>query len=191
LTIDNRTGQIGIGNTTPQAKLHVAGTLISHGRYQRDDAAETTYQLSPRYHVSLTTAKYDGSTRQIPQQVINDLCGDQDGCQFRLGMTRWSLNTETETASLTGLFYYSTTDGHWRTSMLLQLGNDATTKEAIGVDGNNTTQHVASAWNTCYFTDGPYSAYQDQKDPSIGMYLLLWKDKYTNPNRTCELTLID
>lgn len=75
--------------------------------------------------------------------------------------------------------------------MLPQLGMDATAKEAIGVDGNKTTQHVANAWNTCYFTDSPYSGYQDQSDPTIGMYLLLWKDKFTNPNRTCELTLID
>lgn len=187
-------GNVAIGNITPQAKLHVAGTLISQGRYQKDNAAETTYEVSPRYHLTLTPASYNGSTRQIPQQVIIDLCGDPDGCQFRLGMTRWSSNAETETASITGLLYYSTSDGHWRTSMLLQLGADAKNKEAVGVDGDKKTDHVVDAWGVCYFTDSPYSNYQDKSDPDIGMYLLVWKNdglKWTNPGRTCELTLID
>jgi hypothetical protein len=183
-------GNVGIGTTTPRAKLDVAGTIISKGRYQRDDAAETTYELSPRYHLSLTAPKYAGSTRQIPQQVIIDLCGDQDGCQFRLGMTRWDNDTQTETASITGLFYYSTIDGHWRTSMLAQVGKDAKNSEAVGVDGNRITEHAVNAWDTCYFTDAPYYNKVGMRDEERGMYLLVWTG-YTNANRTCELTLID
>lgn len=181
-------------NFSVSGDMTVTGNLTSTGRYQRDDNPEATYLLSPRYHVSLTAAKYDGSTRQIPQQVINDLCGDQDGCQFRLGMTRWTSNTETETASMTGIMYYSTADGHWRTSLVGLQGLGLVTKEAGGIDGNKKTEHVGDAWSTCFFTDSPYSRYQDQSDPDKGMYLLVWKndrDNYTNPGRTCELTLID
>jgi len=190
LLLQSPGGNVAIGNITPQAKLHVAGTIISQARYQKDDAIETSYEVSPRYHLSLTANTYDGRTRQIPQQVINDLCGDPDGCQFRLGMTRWSRDSDTETASITGLFYYSTSDGHWRTSMLAQQGKEAKVGEAIGVDGNKVTNHAGNAWDTCFFTDSPYSGYQDKNDPDIGMYLLVWNG-YTNANRRCDLTLID
>lgn len=182
-------GNVGIGTSTPRAKLDVAGTIISRGRYQRDADAETTYELSPRYHLSLTGPKYAGSTRQIPQQTIIDLCGDQDGCQFRLGMTRWDNDAETEAASITGLLYYAS-DGHWRTSMLLQVGKVPKNGEATGVDGNRITEHVANAWDTCYFTDAPYLNGTGMRDEDRSMYLLVWTG-YTNANRTCELTLID
>ena len=74
--------------------------------------------------------------------------------------------------------------------MLAQVGKEAKALEAGGVDGNKKTDHVANAWDTCFFTDSPYSGSQDQGDPSIGMYLLVWTG-YTNSSRTCELTLID
>jgi hypothetical protein len=119
----------------------------------------------------------------IPQDVINDLCGDQDGCEFRLGMTRWDNNIQTETASTIGVLYYSPNDGRWRADTLVY---------ATGLDGNGATQHIANAgnWNTCFFTDGNYSSYQDKGDPNRGLSLLVWNG-FGGAGRTCELTLID
>ena len=163
--------------------MNVTGNLNSTGRYQRDDNSEVGYQVSPRYHLSLTAAAYAGRTRQIPQQVINELCGDQDGCEFRLGMTRWDNDRSTQTASKTGVLYYSISDGRWRTS--------SNSGDVEGIDGNNATNHVMNAWDTCYFTDGPYSGSREQGDSAIGMYLLSWTGGFGNAGRTCELTLID
>jgi hypothetical protein len=181
----SNTVMIGGGSSTNFAvsgNMSVGGNLNSTGRYQRDDNPEGVYQVSPRYHMSLTAAAYGGRTRQIPQQVINDLCGDKDGCEVRLGMTLWDNNASTQTASITGVLYYSIDDGRWRASD--NVGN------AEGVDGSNGTQHAMNAWNTCFFTDGSYSNYADQGDSQKGMSLLVWNG-YGNAGRTCELTLID
>lgn len=78
-------GSVGIGSNPPKAKLHVVGDtridggVTSKARYQRNDEAETAYDLSPRYHLSLTADKYDSSTKPIPKETLIDLCGDPDG----------------------------------------------------------------------------------------------------------------
>lgn len=167
-------------NFSVSGDMSVNGNLTSTGRYQRNNEAEGTYPVSPRYHLSLTAVNYGGGTRQIPQQVINDLCGDPDGCEFRLGMSRWDNDRTTQTASRHGIFYYSISDGRWRAD----LG------DVEGVDGNNVTNHAANIWDTCYFTDSSYSNYKDQGDSQKGMYLLVWNG-FKNPGRACDLTLID
>ena len=88
-------GNVGIGTASPGAKLEVAGDARINGkvthyaRYQRDDEPEGVYEISPRYHLSLTGVKYGGRTKTIPQDTLEALCADPDGCQVRLAMTRW------------------------------------------------------------------------------------------------------
>lgn len=190
MTFDLNTGHVGIGANAPQARLHVGGNaridggVTSKARYQRNDDEETTYDISPRYHLSLTAETYDGTTKVIPDQTLKDLCGDADGCEVRLGMTRWEAGDETQTASRSFVFYYSISDGIWRSSFDME-----------GKVNNKKTEHAAHIWETCYFTDGTYSNRQDQGDKGTGMALLVWHDggkgKYHHAKRTCELTLID
>jgi len=175
----------------PEAALTVEGDALIKGRvtslahYQRDDEPETTYEIFSRYHLSLTAPKYGGRTKAIPHDTLVALCGDQDGCQVRLAMTRWTNDTQTESASRTFMFYYSGSDGHWRSGW--QEG------DISGVDGNGVTQHAYNIWNTCFFTDGTYSNYKDEGDKVKGMQLLVWNNQgqFNNRNRTCELTLMD
>mgnify|MGYP001182123007 CR=1 FL=1 len=183
------TGNVSIGTKDSKAKLavngdvNIQGGVSSYGRYQRDDQEEAPYEISPRYHLSLTAPVYGGRTKKIPQDVIESLCGDQDGCEIRLAMTRWSDDTITESASRSSLFYYSKNkDGQlrWRASL-----NDFS-----GIDNNGRTEHVMEIWSTCYFTDGTYSQYKDLGDKEAGLQLLIWNN-FKYQNRTCELTIID
>ena len=182
-------GNVGIGTASPEATLDVAGNARIKGqvtyfaRYQRDDEPEGVYEISPRYHLSLTGVKYGGRTKTIPQDTLVALCGDYDGCQVRLAMTRWASDENTESASVFFTFYYAAGNGRWRAS-----NTDA--GDANGVDGDGKTTHVRNIWSTCYFTDGTYDQYKDQGDTGRGLQLLVWNN-YKNQNRTCELTLID
>jgi hypothetical protein len=180
------------GNVTATGTVHATGglnvgggafTVSSAGvtnfaRYQRDNAAETRYDISPRYHLSLTAASYSLSSKVIPQATLVALCADSDGCEVRLGMTRWNANTEEATASRSFLFYYHEGTHRWRTS-----------EDVFGIDGNNSVQHAKNIWDTCYFTDGHYVSVTSY-DTEVGMELLVWNG-YANAGRTCELTIID
>ncbi len=109
---------VGAGSEIPKRKINFwaeggatfAGGLKVNGAvdgnmkvvYQRDDDAQTTYEKPLwRYHMSLTAAKYGGRTKTIPNDVLTALCGKSDGCEVRLGMTRWDDANKTQTASIT------------------------------------------------------------------------------------------
>jgi hypothetical protein len=54
-----------------------------------------------------------GSTVNIPERTIADLCGDWDGCTLRMGMYNW--DGTRRTASRSSLFYYNRGNKNWVT----------------------------------------------------------------------------
>jgi len=180
--IYSEAGDVVVGSQSGNIQLR--GKAIGEVVYQRDDEPQTTYQKPLwRYHMSLTGAKYGGKTKRIPDDVLATLCGKPDGCEVRLGMTRWQNGNETETASIVKRLYIGD-GGRWRTN---------TPGEEQGVIAKGNTKHVMNAWDTCLLTTGTYENYQDKGDQQTGLQLLVWKgpkDIYNNPARTCELTII-
>ena len=71
-----------------------------------------------------------GSTVNVPESVVRELCGDWDGCTIRMGM--WNWDGTRRTASRESLFYYDSYTGNWR----------AERGDTAGTTDNNYTQHV-------------------------------------------------
>jgi hypothetical protein len=148
------------GGATLAGSLNASGVVDGNMKvvYQRD--SQTTYEKPLwRYHMSLTATKYGARTKTIPNEILTALCGKQDGCEIRLGMTRWDDASKTQTASIAQRFYYSPNDRRWRSS-------DPGASE--GIIGNGATKHAMNAFNTCFFTDGTYNNYQDLGDKIQG-----------------------
>ncbi len=206
-------GNVGIGSPSPRAPLDVAGNAAIGGalsvgelsagrvkgptvmavRYQRDDDPETTFEKPlQRYHLSITAAKYAGTSKTIPRDVLVGLCGTPDGCEIRLGMTRWDDDKETETASRSVRFYFSAKDGRWRVSGSVygSLGPwQQSPPDALGISGDGARQDALNIWNTCFFSDAQWDKFRELGDKGSGMQLLLW-NTFKGATRTCELTII-
>jgi hypothetical protein len=177
VTVGVNFGGTGSANTVARSDHTHPQPVV---RYQVNGNAETTFTRNAgRYHLSLSAAYTYGTTRPIPQGVIDDYCGDPDGCAITLGMTRWDNDTQTAAAHRTTHFFYNTGNRFWRA-----------TNDAQGFDGSAGRQHIFTIYDMCYFTDGDYLARSDLGDLGIGLNLLVW-DGYPNPNRTCELTIED
>jgi hypothetical protein len=167
------------GGATLAGSLNVSGEINGNVVYQRDNDPQTTYQKPLwRYHMTLTGGKYGGKTRTIPKEILTKLCGTPDGCEVRLGTTRWDGASRTETESRVVRFYYSPSDGRWRSS-------DPWNR--TGVMGDGKEHDAMDTWNHCRFTDGTYDNYQFRGNQGTGMQLYV---QGNNPAQTCELTLI-
>jgi hypothetical protein len=172
------------GNIQLKGNVKADGTVDGNMKvvYQRDDEPQQVLQKPLwRYHMSLTYARYGGNSKTIPKEILEKLCGTPDGCEVRLGMTRWLTDSQTETASISFRFYYSPRDGHWRSS---------DPRNGEGVIGDGQIQHAAHVWNTCFFTDGTFKS-GNGVDSGTGMQLhVSTVGDYHRNGLTCELTLI-
>jgi hypothetical protein len=141
--------------------------------FKADRSADVaTPKATPDRITYVASALSRGTTVPIKQSDMTFLCGDKDGCTFRLAM--YNYDGTGRAASISYLLFYNPATKTWRAS-----------NDAMGQDGNNVVEHVAQAWS-CYFTDGEYAGYNGT-DLVQGFGLLSW----TQYNADCWLTIIN
>ncbi len=163
------------GGTTPPIMGHsageVSGVCLSDGTNcpSLDSGKKMVAYYAPK--------STRGNTTVIPESVIIDYCGDDDGCEVRLVMYDW--DGTNRSASREFLVYYNSQTKNWRSSADLSGTNN---------DGlvNSVSNHLFYAWD-CYFTDATYSNW-NSKDDNLDFGLLSWNTAY---NAECRLFIYD
>jgi hypothetical protein len=105
-----------------------------------------------------------GTTVNIPESVIIDYCGDQDGCALREVMYNW--DGDERSASVMNTFYYNPINKNWRGS------HHRGDREAE--NGNGASEHIDIIWGNCHFTDGKYDNWVNLGDNNLDFGLLSW-----------------
>ena len=136
--------------------------------------------------MSIGYTSYYRSTKQIPQDVIEDYCSDEDGCEVIIAMRNWSSDTnEGMVASYDVHFFYDASTLRWRVTSGRPGGGNS------GRDNSGATQHALNAWEACYFTDSVYIGGSQQGDNEKGMHLLYWTEHINSQQKRCEITIED
>ncbi len=120
------------------------------------------------------------NTVPLDMDRIYDLCRDKEGCNVTVGMRDLRSKDAPGEVASTGphRLFLSQTSNYWRLST-----------NAVGEDGNGTTEHILNAWD-CYFTDGEFVS-GSNTDYSVQFGLLNWNDTYKDPNMVCILIIED
>lgn len=157
-----------------QKQLPVISTLLVLISVLFFAESASAYELANERQTVTAWSSGRGTSVNIPEQTISDLCGDWDGCSLRMGMYNW--DGSGRTASRDSLFYYNNSTKTWR----------ASEGDAYGSNNNGVTEHIMNSW-ACYFTDGWYINWSNIGDINLNFALLSW-NQY---NATCKLTIID
>lgn len=155
----------GAADAAPAA---TAAAIAGYPAASGPAAAPKSYK-APSGTRGSTTAR----NNSVPATDVATLCGDEDGCEVRLGMYNWD-NTGRVFSRQTHL-YYNTNNFAWMAS-----------NGANGRDRDGVTNHVLTA-GVCYFTDGRYENWANKGDADEGFALLSWKPAVAD----CWLTIVD
>lgn len=144
----------------------------------------TNFTINPKRYVwEINASITGGNSISIPQNILTNLCADDDGCKVTISMSQW--DGTNSTASKTFQFFYAAVNNaagkrEWRT--------DENNGSGTGVDGDGAVGHAINLFNEVYFTDASYQN-NGGTDNALGMNLLKW---ITYPNSTiCRLIMED
>jgi hypothetical protein len=148
--------------------LNVGSDLTVVGKIVADNVGEAAYNQSTQ-----------GSITPIPEDVLIRLCGDIDGCEFRMGIIGSGLGNG-DYGAVAGLFHYNKDTKQYRSDYLAGAGMVAWGTNA---DGSNKDIWNPFSWG-CIFTD--YSVIGDAvSDTAFGL------KKAASDVRTCWISFRD
>ncbi|MEZ4621351.1 MAG: hypothetical protein R2867_38435 [Caldilineaceae bacterium] len=198
---------------TTSGALNVSGDLTVGGEWNSTaiyDMGDSNGGQNNRSFVPVSLRRYiveapdngaSPDTVPLDDAILTQLCADEDGCTFTLGMRNWDPNRPTDPKAMlasVGPARFSispTVQGkRWWSSRNWTGGAGVSSPSDSSVvadaqDGEGTHQHVARAWD-CYFTDGEF-VNGTASDTKLGFGLLNWHNQYTSVNMSCVLIIED
>ncbi len=170
-------GEVKIGNTSASCISTTAGSMRYNSTDKRIEFCNGTKWTSIKNKESrVYSAPYSQSSTTIPITEIEDICGDEDGCQVRIMMYNWD-NTK-RTASRSFLFFYNKSNKNWR------IGEKGA--HFAGTNNDATQSHI-NIFYSCHFTETKYingTRYADDAN----LHILNW-NQYNN--ETCKIKFYD
>ena len=178
-TLDGQQGSAYLRKTggTMTGDLRVYGTKVTQSNL---GAISTSYPTRSMNRLEVVNSRRR-ETVAIPHTQFRELCGDSDGCTYRIAMRYWGSNNDQAHASRGPYhFDYNSSTGRWRTAA----------GDVQGRDGDSAEAHVQNIWDCCYFSEHQYISAVAQNDSSRQMYLLNWSSGSCPLTTSLECTVI-
>lgn len=128
------------------------------------------YNMNPKRYTWELDATFPARTSiPIPQNILEDLCADDDGCSVTLTMTNWTGGiTETRSRTVT-MFYSITVAGRlWSTNYGI------TPAVTSGIDGDGTVGIISGLYDNIFLSDAIVTTTASANDSAPGLNFYKW-----------------
>jgi hypothetical protein len=184
------------------------GGRVKHSAVKNNNGTLSRYAVdADRYLVEVPIQfnvgeGYSRGFTSIPDDVMQSMCGDEDGCTTRIGMKNWlgpsgSVTSRTMTSMGPIHFHVGETFGGqraWRRSTQPLTNDNAGGQDDYnqqGLDNGSGVEHVLRD-HDCYFTDAVYPAGTNtSSDTALGFGVLNWRNVGSTYTPTCVFIIDD
>ncbi|MGI0119523.1 LamG-like jellyroll fold domain-containing protein [Zooshikella sp. RANM57] len=161
------------GDTGPQGKIGPQGAKGEVGPQGKPGSSvDRKHYFVPR--------EQRGTSLVIPEADIIELCGDEDGCQLRLGVDVEEKSNSTINQFEHSMFFYNKNTKKW-------YGHSGSGR--FGTNGDGISGKNIFINEPCWFNDSRYKNWKDQNDDDLNFSLVSWSTYGFKAN--CRLTIID
>ena len=168
-----RPGRIGIQTKEPKAALDINGDFMHRGLHVTNGGEPKLYPVSSRYHKTITAYVQPGQM-MIPPEIMDSHCGDPDGCSIRLRIKVFDKDIQ-----LNGVTHQ------------LNLKNTTSTflfhlDQAVGNQEITWGEVSLPQIPAPLPTDPDSCSFVRHKSGGYGVF-----GRFKNPERQCDITIID